>query len=203
MKAHPEVAVSVTAVADLPPLLQGLFDAGFWYGHGKLPGVHAEPLVGNYAFPICKPAFLKGDHALRSPADLARCTLLESSDEAYYQYKEPRQPAWAEWLRSAGVPAVTGVRSLNFTPRLMVHRAVTAGAGVGLSRTLLAVDAIEAKEVVVPFGPGLPQTATYHLLHATNLSRRRDVAAFRNWVLSEVEASASKIARLLRRMGSR
>lgn len=185
------------------PCCKGLFDAGFWYGHGKLSGLHAEPLIGNYAFPICKPSFQQGDHALKSPADLARCTLLESTDETYYQYKEPRQPAWTEWLRTAGFAELTGVRSLSFTPRLMLHRAVAAGTGVGLSRTLLAIDAIEAKEVVVPFGPALPQTATYHLLHATNLGRRKDVAAFRNWVLSEAEASARKVARLLRRMPSR
>jgi LysR family transcriptional regulator, glycine cleavage system transcriptional activator len=154
-------------------------------------------------FPICSPSLAKGERALKTPADLARCTLLDSEDEAYHQYTVPRQPAWAEWLRIAGFPELTGMRQLNFTPRLMVHRAVMAGAGVGLTRTLLAVDALMAKEVAVPFGPVIPQTMTYNLVYPANLGRRKDISTFRNWALSEAEASAKKLARLLKRAAVR
>src|SRR5687768_1780824 len=65
MKAHPDIALSVTIVPDPPPLLQGLFDVGFSYGEGGAAGLHAESLGPNLMFPICKPSQLQGENALR------------------------------------------------------------------------------------------------------------------------------------------
>jgi LysR family glycine cleavage system transcriptional activator len=153
-------------------------------------------------FPICRPAHLNGEHALRHPADLAGCTLLESTDEVYYQSAEPRQPRWAQWLQAAGVPGLTPARYLNLTPRALVYSAVMAGLGVGLGRSLIVADSLAAKELAVPFGPILTQTSTYNLVYPSNLGRRRDIAAFRNWVLAEAEASARKLERMLKRVSA-
>jgi LysR family transcriptional regulator, glycine cleavage system transcriptional activator len=69
-----------------------------------------------------------------------------------------------------------------------------------LSRSLLAVDALTSKELAVPFGPVLPQPTTYSLVYPRHLAKRRDVAAFRNWVLAEAQASAKRLGRILRRL---
>ena len=101
------------------------------------------------------------------------------------------------------MPNLTPVKYLNLTPRLMVHRAVTNAAGVALSRSLLSVDGIADKELVVPFGPVLAQTARYNLVYASHLGRRRDIVTFRNWAVAEAEASGKKLVRLLRRVASK
>ena len=196
---HPEIGINLTTVPDLPPLLPGVFDVGFWYGSGMLSSLATESLGGNCAFPICAPRMLEGDRALRSHADLARFTLLDSSDEAYYNYKEPRQPGWDRWLKAAGVSDIGDARILNFTPRVIMQQAVTAGIGVGLSRSLLAVDALTSKTLAVPFGPVLPLSVTYHLVYASNVGRRKDVAAFRDWILGEAAASRKKLDRAVKR----
>lgn len=90
------------------------------------------------------------------------------------------------------------LKYLNLTPHLMVHHAVTAGMGVGSSRSLIAVDGLTEKTLAVPFGPVLPQTATYNLVYPSHLERRRDIVAFRNWALAEAEASTKKLAPLLK-----
>jgi LysR family glycine cleavage system transcriptional activator len=198
VKLHPEIAINLTASADPPLLLQGAFDVGFRYGTEALPGLASEPLGPNRVFPICKPSLVRGEHALRVPADLARCTLLDSTDDAYYQRKEWRQPGWMRWLQAAGLNGLVAQRSLSFTPRALMHAAVRAGLGVGLSRSLLSVDALTTRDLAVPFGPVLQDAITYSLVFPTHLAKRKDVAAFREWVLHEAAASTRKIEKVLK-----
>jgi LysR family glycine cleavage system transcriptional activator len=202
-KAHPDITLTVTASSGSPTLLEGSFDIGFWYGSGVIPGLSIEPLGQNRVFPICKPTLMQGEHALRTSADLQRCTLLDSSDEAYYRYKEPRQPGWSGWLQSAGLSQTNGARQMNLTPRMLMHGAVTAGAGVGLSRSLIAVDGLAAREIAVPFGPALPLSTTYNLVFPSHLAKRKDIAAFREWVIAEAASSTRRVERMLKRYTTR
>lgn len=196
-RQHPDVLVHLTAIADPPPLMHGTFDVGFWFGGGVLPNLAAESLGQNCIFPVCKPDMLDGELGLKSPADLARHTLLDSTIDHYYGFKEPRQPGWDRWLHAAGVRALKTPKVLSFTPRLVLHKAVSAGLGVGLSRSLLAVDALAAKQIVVPFGPVMPVASTYHILYSANAARRKDVATFREWIRAEAATSATKLQKLL------
>jgi len=200
LKQHPDIGIDLTTVPDLPPMQPGGgFDLGFWYGSGMLSGLSTDSLGANCAFPICAPRMLEAEHGIRSHADLKRHTLLDSNDEAYYNYKEPRQPGWDRWLSAAGIRQLERARVLSFTPRLVMHRAVAAGVGVGMSRSLLAADALAAKDLAVPFGPVLPLSVTYHMVYASNIGRRKDVATFREWICAEAAASRKKVDRALKR----
>ena len=205
MKMHPDIAISVTASSGAPALLDTAFDVAIWYGNGNgdIPGLSVQSLGPNWVFPVCKPAFVKGEHPLRTAADLARCTLLDSADESYYQHSSARQPGWHGWLQAAGVPDIVPKRYLSFTPRILMHHGVRAGLGIGLSRTLLAADALASKELVVPFGPAVPQPITYSLVFPTYLGKRKDVAAFCAWAIAEAEESSRKLERVLKRVASR
>jgi len=198
MERHPEISLHLTACANLPALLHASVDVGLLYGHCTLAGWSCEPLGENRLFPVCSPALLKGADAPRTPADLARCVLLDSSDETYYA--EPRQPGWHGWLEAAGVPEVNGTKHLAFTPRALMHPAVRAGYGIGLTRTLLAIDALVAREIVLPFGPAPVQPLTYQLACTDQAAKRTDVAAFREWVLEEARGSTKQFESILRRM---
>jgi DNA-binding transcriptional LysR family regulator len=88
---------------------------------------------------------------------------------------------------------------MHLTPRLLMHSAVKAGLGVGLSRSLIAVDALAAREIAIPFGPALTLPVTYHFVAPTAIAKRQDVAAFRDWILAEATASHRRLERLLKR----
>jgi LysR family glycine cleavage system transcriptional activator len=197
VKARPDIPLAIVASPD-PLALQGAFDVGFWYGSGLMPGITVYPLGPNRVFPICKPSLLKGDQPLRSPADLPRYLLLDSTDDSYYPYKEPRQPGWYAWLQHAGACDPACNRHMNLTPRLLMHTAVAAGIGVGLSRTLLAIDALLEKELIVPFGPAPKLSLTYNLVVPSHIARRKDVSTFCDWVLAEAASSTKKAERLLK-----
>lgn len=198
-KAHPDIALTVVASPDPPPLLQGALDVAFGYGDGVIPGLGIDPLGQNRWFAICRPSLMRGAEGLRTPADLKRHTLLDSTDEDYYRHHEIRQRGWSAWLQAAGLHDVAGARVMNLSPRILMHSAVKAGVGVGLSRSLLAVDALAAQDIAIPFGPAIPVTTTYNLVYPTALARRKDVAAFRDWVLAEAEASTRQVERMLKR----
>ena len=198
-KAHRDISLHVTASPDATAHLGGAFDVGLWYGNGGSAGLSIDALGTNRVFPICRPALTRGEHALRNPSDLARCTLLDSNDDAYHPYSEPRQPGWTRWLESAGVIGVGGGRHMNLTPRVLMHSAVQSGLGVGLSRSLIAVDALAAREVAVPFGPALPVPMTYNLVYPARVGKRKDVSAFRDWILAEAQSSTLKLERMLKR----
>ena len=196
-RAHPEFSVTVTGVPNPAAIQAGSFDLVVWYGSGAVCDRSTEPLGPNRVFPICKPSFVEGANPLREPSDLGRCTLLDSADESYYRWTEPRQPTWPEWLQVAGLNDISARKYLYFTPRVLMHSAVAAGLGVGLSRSLLAVDALTQKSVVVPFGPVVPHTSTYHLVYPRHHAKRADVAAFREWIHEEANESTAKLDSIL------
>jgi LysR family glycine cleavage system transcriptional activator len=202
MAEHPEYPISVTMVPDPTVLLRSAFDIAFWYGQGPLTGLLIVPLSSNVIFPICSPRLSSEAAPLERPADLANHTLLDSSDETYYE-KQPQRAGWRGWLKVAGISEVSGKRILNFTPRVYMHQAVKQGLGVGLSRALLALDDLDAGDIVVPFGPVLEQSSTYNLVTPTVLSKRKDVAAFNDWLIEEARTSMEKVTALLDRHAPR
>jgi LysR family glycine cleavage system transcriptional activator len=198
LERHATISVHVTTSYDLPPLL-GSYDIGFWFGAGSLTGLSVESLGTNCVFPICKLSMMQGEHALRAASDLHKHTLLDSSDEAYYRYREPRQPGWHRWFQAAGLRDFSSARTLNLTPRMLMHKGVAAGLGIGISQTLLSIDALAKRTIAVPFGPVVPFAATYHIVYAPHTANREDVAAFREWISTEAGKSQTRLHQLLKR----
>jgi LysR family glycine cleavage system transcriptional activator len=197
MERHPDIGVTLSAAPYAPSLLQGAFDMGLWYGGGVIPGLVVEPIAPTRIFPICKPSLTDGDPALRAPEDLAKFTMLDSTDDAADPSRQVRAATWPAWLAAARMPDVMGARYLNYTPRVLMHKVVAAGLGVGLSSTLLAADAIEANEVTVPFGPAPTDSGTYNVVYPTQLAKRKDIIAFCRWLVSEGEASRLAVDKVL------
>lgn len=193
---HPDIDLTLTASSEPPALLHGTFDVGFWYGSGIIPGLTIDPLGVNRAFPICNPALLEGKRGPHTATDLGSHILLDSSDETYY--KEPRQPGWSVWLQPGCLSKINGQRHMDFTPRVLMHAAVRAGCGVGLTRSLLALDGLSTKEITVPFGPAIPLNLTYNFVCPRQLTLRRDIALFREWVMAEAASSTKEIEKLLK-----
>jgi LysR family glycine cleavage system transcriptional activator len=133
---------------------------------------------------------MKGAHPLRMPADLRYHALLESSDDEYY---DAANPGWQGWLQAAGVPDASSERYLSFSPRFLMQQAVVEGLGVGLSRTLLAADFLERRQLICPFGPVLTLSSWYSLVCPEPTAERPDIVAFRDWLLAEAQESRSRV----------
>jgi DNA-binding transcriptional LysR family regulator len=75
-RIHGDVDVRVAVSERLVDFVSDGIDIAIRCGGGQYPGLSAELLMKEDHFPVCSPKLLKGRYPLRTPADLARHTLL-------------------------------------------------------------------------------------------------------------------------------
>jgi LysR family transcriptional regulator, glycine cleavage system transcriptional activator len=189
-ETHPDIALALIASRDMVDMHKGKYDLAIRYGKTQHEGFRCDMLSPNELFPVCSPKLMKGVHPLRTPADLRYHALLESSDDEYY---DAANPGWQGWLQAAGVPDLSSAQRLSFSPRFLMQQAVVEGLGVGLSRTLLAADFLERRQLICPFGPVLSLSSWYYLVCPEPTSERPDIVAFREWLLKEANDSRSRV----------
>src|SRR5580692_6961971 len=93
---HSDIDVRVATSERLADFVSDGIDIAIRCGGGRYPGLSAELLMEEDHFPVCSPKLLKGRFPLRTPADLARHTLLHDVFTV----------DWTMWLHSAGVDHV-------------------------------------------------------------------------------------------------
>ena len=126
--------------------------------------------------PACSPALLQGESPIRTPADLARHTLLHESSER----------TWPEWLTLAGVPDLRPVRKEFYDDTNVRQQAAMEGVGIALVCPRLVAEDMEAGLLVCPFELRL-RTYAYFVLVAPEKRELQMVRSFINWLLVEVE----------------
>ncbi len=107
--------------------------------------------------------------------------------------KQSGKPIWnitahrAMWLLVAGVEGVDPRQGPFFTDSALVIQAAVEGQGVALARGALAAGDIAAGRLVKPFDIALPTEYAYYVLTPKATANRPKIAAFRAWLLEEVE----------------
>jgi LysR family glycine cleavage system transcriptional activator len=175
--AHPEVDVRLSPSAELVDLNAADMDVGIRYGLGKYPAVKAHKLCDDAWVAVCAPS-LRGRARLRTPADLARFTLLHDDNSG-----------WKVWLLARAVKEVDSERGPVFTDSSMVVEAALRGQGVGLVRLSLAADELAQGRLLTPFPRVelLPTGMSYYLVRRRG-PQRPEVSAFCTWIEREVAA---------------
>ncbi|MCP9758263.1 transcriptional regulator GcvA [Aquitalea sp. S1-19] len=123
------------------------FDIAIRRGPGDWPGHIAKPFLDEWELPLCHPDLL-GSHAIHSPADLARHTLL---------YADTRPTAWQRWLTLAGVPELKAAHTLHFDRFSFALQAAAEGLGIVLGPRPMAERLIAQGTLIAPLnGPAVP-----------------------------------------------
>ncbi|WP_153130926.1 transcriptional regulator GcvA [Dechloromonas hortensis] len=154
------------------------------YGTGNYPGFRVEQILSPDWVPVCSPRLLEFGPSLKVPEDLARHVLIH--DETIED--EERQPSWREWLASAGVRGVDAQRGPRFSNALLAVEAALEAQGVALALKPLVEADVAAGRLVVPFEISVPSPYAYYLVMRKAVAERDSVAAFRHWLLGEVQA---------------
>src|SRR6267154_234712 len=124
-QAFGDIDVRVAVSERLADFVSDGIDIAIRCGGGRYPGLSAELLMNEDHFPVCSPKLLKGRHELRTPADLARHTLLHDVFTV----------DWAMWLHSAGIDNVDPHRGPTFLSSDHAIQAAVRGECVGRRRT--------------------------------------------------------------------
>ena len=174
---HPSVDVRVTTSTELPDFGSDGVDVGIRYGHGKWPGLRSDWLMAEELFPVCSPQLLKGEHPIRTPADLKHHTLLYSSHDM--------EDDWRLWLTAADVSLeILKQPVLQFDMIFMTVQAAIDGLGVAVGRTAFVESDLAAGRLVAPFDVTLPIDVGFYLVCPEQSADTPKISAFREWLLA-------------------
>ncbi len=175
---HPNLAVRLSTDNKLVDFSTGEFHAAIRVGRGDWPGLKCHFLFRMYFTPICTPEFARA-HGLVRPEQLLDTPRLS-----------PRDDWWADWLADNGVPApAKGPDSgLVLDNQVMEANAAFAGSGIAMMTPLFWRDELADGRLVQPF-PHIHITSRGHwLVYPEGRRNQPKIAAFRDWLLAEVEA---------------
>lgn len=175
---YPEIDVRITTSSELVDFRRGDVDAAIRYGRGQWQDLRADWMMADQLFPVCSPALLAGDNALKKPEDLARFTLLHTSASS---------DDWRQWLTAAGLPANLAKNpGVTFDLSFMTVQAAIDGIGVAIGHTSFVQDDIAKGRLVAPFDMTLPQDAGYYFVAPQDKAASPKIVAFREWLLAAV-----------------
>jgi LysR family transcriptional regulator, glycine cleavage system transcriptional activator len=152
-------------------------------GAGHYPGHRADRLFSVSMTAVAHPSL---EPQLRTPADLARYTLLH--DDAMEIVAGGN--AWRKWLEVAGAAdEVDADRGPHFSTNILSLEAASQQLGVALALRPLVDADIASKRLSAPFAAEYVPGSAYYLVCPEVIADRPAVAAFRNWLLAQAKSA--------------
>lgn len=173
---HPDMEIRVSTSAQTVNFNQDGIDFAIRWGRGpSWPGTHSEKLFALTEFPVCSPKLLQGEHALRTPNDLAHAVLLHDRDYAH----------WERWLRLAGADKVNARKGIVSEDMNVLLQTAIEGGGVVLASEPLSAAAIHAGWLVKPFIIEMPLEQSYYLVYPDKRPPGPALQAALEWLREE------------------
>jgi LysR family transcriptional regulator, regulator of gene expression of beta-lactamase len=170
--AHPFVELRMMTNNNLVDLASEGLDFAIRFGDGTWPGSRAQKLFDAPLSVLCAPEIAQ---RLRTPADLARETLLRSY----------RADDWASWFGAAGLAPRTVRGPVFDSSRLMVEAAMQ-GAGVALAPSAMFERDLSMGRLARPFDIDV-QAGSYWLTWQKAKPATPAMRAFSQWIVTEAE----------------
>jgi LysR family glycine cleavage system transcriptional activator len=181
-KKHPYYDIRIDTSGHLVDFTAERIDAGIRYGAGVWQGLVSTFLLRDEFFPVCSPALLRGEHPLKSPADLRHHQLIHDISMSSFGVF----PTWRSWLQKAGYgKAVDCDRGLQLNDSAMGIQTVISGNGVALGRSTLVERDLAEGRLVRPFDETQSCELAYYLVHRKESENAAPVVAFKEWLLSQ------------------
>jgi DNA-binding transcriptional LysR family regulator len=179
---RPEVEVVVMTATTLHDELRGGFDIAIRRGvadQSVWPQYRALHFLDEADTLIVSPA-LQERAPLRTPADIARHTLLAS---------ETRPGDWSAWLERAGLSARPEQRRRVFDHLFVTLQAVTDGLGIGIGPLPVLERDIAAGRLLTPFAEITVPRTGYVVLTPLDADKTSSLRTFIDWLVAEGDAS--------------
>jgi LysR family glycine cleavage system transcriptional activator len=183
-RAYPDIDVRVATTERMLEFNPQMFDASIrcldeatlrsLQKRRDWDGVSIVPFLDETQFVVCSPELLR-DKPLKKPADLRHHTLLHTRSTPQ---------AWRDWLAAAGVKRIDPDAGLTFDNFHFSLQAATRGLGVAIGSQPLTQEELDNGTLVMPFPDVQTQFKRYHAIFPATATRRPDIAAFCDWLLS-------------------
>ncbi|WP_227269827.1 LysR substrate-binding domain-containing protein [Roseobacter weihaiensis] len=180
-----DIHLTVDSSHDLTDLRNGQYSYGVKFGLGSWSGLRASKLMDLELFPVCAPALLG---KLESIQDLEQVPII---------FGEEGGSGWPLWLTAASASHLNlKERSMMSSPDLCIEAAIS-GMGVTLVWQTMALDALDAGDLVVPFPITVKTGEAYWLVGPESRSSSAAARHFRKWLKEEFQVSQSKYEKLV------
>ncbi len=176
----PGVDVRISASNRKVDLARDGVDLAVRHGFGRYDGLVSERLLDDELIPVCSPQLL-GERIRLSVDDLADLRLLH--DEHRHD--------WQLWLEAAGASRVDGRQGTVFVDSNGAIEAAKTGLGVALVRLSLVQRELAEGLLLAPIARSVASDLAYYLVYPATALERPNVAALRQWLLSEAGRGAS------------
>lgn len=157
-------------------------DVGIVLARNKGSGHHYRPLFRSVLVPVCSPALLKGETALKTPEDLRHQKLID-----VYTAEED----WQSWLDAAGVKGVKSTNRLSVDSYILAQEAAVEGRGVAMTIGPFASEEIKMGRLVQPFALHVPHRHQWYFACRTEDRNKPKIKRFEEWLAKQVVADPS------------
>lgn len=184
---HPDIKLYVIGAYGYFDPVHRDFDLAIEFVQGPVPALHAEALLEEYLTPVCSPEYLARHEFLKTPSDLAGCTLLHDGD-AWASASEDAE--WRFWLREVGALEIDSNQGQFFSLANMAIEAALANQGIAMGRLSLVEELLAQGRLVAPFRQLVRKIPTrYWLVYPNELADTPGVRAVIEWLKQEAEGS--------------
>jgi len=175
-KAHPDIALHLSASPTYSQFSAGDVDVDIRYGLPNWPDLHADLLFSERITPLCSPALAKRLNA-HAPQDLADAPLIQST-MAILQ--------WQDWFRLQGSTVRPSAFALRFDRAQLALDAATQGLGIALESATLAEPYLADGRLIELLPKKFAARADGHYaVYPASHTQRPQVEAFLRWLKRE------------------
>ncbi|MEX0809843.1 MAG: transcriptional regulator GcvA [Dongiaceae bacterium] len=181
--ACPDIEVEIHPSLALTALPHPEINAAIFYGRATDATLRQDFMMDVTAFPVCHPAMVKGPKALRRPVELADHVLLHETSTEW----------WEWWLTAAGCASVDGKSGTIYHDTNFALDAAVLGEGVAVGDDCIAYVDLKAGRLARPFALALT-SGSYYLIYPADAGTEKQLAPFREWLLTESRSHMAEIA---------
>jgi LysR family glycine cleavage system transcriptional activator len=177
--AHPSIAVRLSISHSMVDFSREEVDVGIRSGEGTWPGLAAHLLLPADFTPMLSPRLAQTIGGVATPADLMKLPLIGPDD-----------PWWTVWFEAVSLPTVRPAAAVvnRLGSQHLEAKAAIAGQGVAILTPAFFGDELASGQLIQPFEQVCDDGHGYWLVYSQARRLVPKIRAFRDWILSEVQA---------------
>lgn len=181
-RSHPEIDLKFSATLRNMDLERDDVDVAIRFGTGADEGLYSVPVRKEWLTPVMTPELAERFPTAESLQD---APLIH--DESIGFLRPPCD--WPAWFRAVGI-AFTPSHGAHFSNADHAIDAAVAGVGVALGRRAMILKDLSEGRLVAPFKVAIETKGRFRFLCLAGAESRPQIAAFRDWFLTEIEKTA-------------